>query len=96
MEFLSQVLPIIVYMLLIVVLVIGIIIGIKLIITMNKVEKVIDNVENKVNSLNGLFSIIESASGKITSVYDRVIDFVSGIVDRIFLTKSNRKEKDYE
>ena len=59
MEFLNGVLPIIIYILLIGLLIIGIIIGIKLIITMNKVEKIVNNVEGKVNSLNGLFNIIE-------------------------------------
>ena len=97
MVFLSQVLPLVVYMLLIVVLVIGIIIGIKLIITMNKVEKIINNVEDKMNALNGVFNIIEIASGRITGVYERIIDFISGIVDRLFLSKNSRKdEEDYE
>ncbi|MBQ6840711.1 MAG: hypothetical protein IJO63_01160 [Bacilli bacterium] len=89
MEMLKEVLPIFIYILLIALLIIGIIIGIKLIITMNKVERIVDNVENKVNSLNGLFNIIEVTSGKITGVYERVIDFVSGIIDRLFIGKGN-------
>ena len=63
---------------------------------MNKVEKIIDNVENKVNALNSVFNIIEVASGKITGVYERVIDIVSGVIDRLFIGKGNRKEDDYE
>ncbi|MBE6148412.1 MAG: hypothetical protein E7167_02835 [Firmicutes bacterium] len=94
MEVLNQVLPIVIYILLIGLLVIGIIIGIKLIITMNKVEKIIDNVENKVNSLNGVFNIIEMASGKITGVYERIIDIITGVVNKLFLRKG--KEDDYE
>ena len=89
MEMLKEVLPIFIYILLIALLIIGIIIGIKLIITMNKVEKVVDNVEQKINSLNGLFNIIEVTSGKITGVYERVIDFVGGIIDRLFIGKGN-------
>ncbi|MBE6155275.1 MAG: hypothetical protein E7164_00785 [Firmicutes bacterium] len=96
MNALSQILPIVIYILLIGLLIIGIIIGIKLIITMNKVEKIVNNVENKVNSLNGLFNIIEITSGKITGVYERIIDIVSGIVDKLFIGKGNRKEDDYE
>lgn len=96
MAVLNQVLPIVIYILLIGLLIIGIIIGIKLIITMNKVERIIDNVENKVNSLNSIFNIIEIASGKITGVYERIIDFISGIIDKLFIGKGNRKEDDYE
>ena len=96
MEILNQVLPIVIYILLIGLIIIGIIIGIKIIITMNKVEKIIDNVENKVNALNSVFNIIEVASGKITGVYERVIDIVSGVIDRLFIGKGNRKEDDYE
>lgn len=94
---LSQVLPLIVYLFLIIFLLIGIIIGIKLIISMNKIERIIDNVEGKINSLNGFFSIIEMTSGKITNVYEKVIDFVGGIVDRLFLSRKSGKDyEDYE
>ena len=89
MEMLKEVLPIFICILLIALLIIGIIIGIKIIITMNKVEKVVDNVEQKINSLNGLFNIIEVTSGKITGVYERVIDFVGGIIDKLFIGKGN-------
>ena len=96
MEVLNQVLPVCIYILLIGLIIIGIILGIKLIITMNKIERVIDNVENKVNSLNSIFSMIELTSGKITGVYERIVDFISGIIDRLFIGNSSRKEDDYE
>ena len=95
MEFLSQVLPIFVYIFLIIFLVVGIIIGIKLIITMNKVDRIVNNIEEKINSLNGLFNIIEMTSSKITGVYASLIDFIGGIVDKLFLAKNNRKDDEY-
>ena len=48
MEFLLQFLPIVIYFLLIIILVIGIVLGIKSIITITKVEKVVDDVNDKV------------------------------------------------
>lgn len=96
MGFLSQVLPIIINFLLIALLFIGIIIGIKIIITMNKVERIIDNVENKIKVLDGVFSVLEIASSKITGVYEKVIDFFGNIVDRLFLGKKSGKDEDYE
>ena len=96
LDALAHVLPIFIYILLIGLIIIGIIIGIKLIITMNKVEKVIDNIEGKVNSLNGLFDIIETTSGKIANIYDRVIGFITHIVKKIFIGKKEREDEDYE
>ena len=49
------ILPIILYILGSILLVVLIILGIKLIITMNKIEKVVDDVNIKVNKLNNLF-----------------------------------------
>ena len=47
MEALSQTLPIIIYFLLIVLLIIAIVIGIKLITTLSKVDKLVDDVNEK-------------------------------------------------
>lgn len=96
MEALQQVLPIFIYILLIGLLIIAIIIGIKLIITMNKVEKIVDNVEGKINSLNGIFNIIDLASGKVSCIYEKIIDILSGTVDKLFFSKKNRRDEDYE
>jgi len=52
MDFWLSFLPIIIYILLIILLVIGIILGIKSISTIKKVEKVVDDVNEKVESLN--------------------------------------------
>lgn len=96
MEFLTDFLPIVIYFLLIALIIIGIIIGIKVIITMNKVEDIIDNVETKVNSLNGLFNIVEMASSKISGIYERIADFFIGIVDKLIFKKKERKEDEDE
>ena len=60
MDFWLSFLPVIIYILLIILLIVGIILGIKSIITVNKVEKVVDDVSEKVESLNGLFQIVAS------------------------------------
>lgn len=95
-DYLNAVLPIVIYVLLIVLIIVGIVLGVKLIITMNKVEKVVDDVQGKISALDSMFNIIEITSGKITGVFERVIDFVSGIVERLFLGRRERNEKDEE
>ena len=64
MDFWLSFLPIIIYILLIILLIVGIILGIKSIITINKVEKVVDDVNEKVESLNGLFQIVDFTADK--------------------------------
>ena len=65
MDFWLSFFPIIIYILLIIILIIGIILGIKSIITINKVEKVVDDVNEKVESLNGVFQIIDFTTDKL-------------------------------
>ena len=97
-EFLGSVLPIIIYVLLIIILIVGIILGIKTITTMGKVEKVVDNVSDKVESLNGIFSIIDFTTDKLALITDKVVDSVSGVISKLFKKKtkqvSTKKEEE--
>lgn len=93
MEFWLSFLPIVIYILLIALLIVGIILGIKTIITMNKVEKVVDNVNEKVESLNSIFSIIDFTTDKIASFTDRVVDAASGLMSKFWFSRKVEKEK---
>ena len=73
----AETLQIIIYFLLIIILIVGIILGIKSIITINKVEKVVDDVNNKVKTLNGFFSVIDFTTDKIVALTDRFVDLIS-------------------
>jgi len=93
MEFLQDFLPIVIYVLLIIILIIGIILGVKSIRTLDKVEKVVDDVNDKVQSLNGFFNIIDFTTDKLVTLTDRVVDGVSGLVSRLFFRKNKRSKK---
>ena len=93
LEFLGEFLPIIVYILLIVILIIGIVLGIKLIITMDKVEKVVDDVNDKIQSLNGFFSIIDFTTDKIALFSDTLVGFLSNGISKIFGIFSKKKKE---
>ena len=95
-NFLQVVLPLIIYVLLIILLIIGIILGIRSIQTLNKVDKVVDDVNDKVQSLNGFFNIIDFTTDKIVSVTDKVVEGVSGLIGRIFKRKSNKNDRSEE
>lgn len=96
MDFWLSFLPIIIYILLIILLIVGIILGIKSIITINKVEKVVDDVNEKVESLNGLFQIVDFTADKLVSITDKVVDGVSALASRLFLRKKKNKKEEEE
>lgn len=93
MEFWLSFLPIIIYLLLIVILVIGIILGIQSISAMKKVNKVVDDVNDKVESLNGLFSIIDYTTDKISTFSDMLVDGLSGIIAKLFHRKKKKEDE---
>lgn len=94
MEFWLSFLPIIIYILLIIILIIGIILGIKSIITIKKVEKVVDDVNEKVESLNGLFHIVDFTTDKIVGLTDKVVDGLSSIASKLFFRKKIKNRED--
>lgn len=96
-EFFQIYLPICIYILLIILLIICIILGIRLIGVMDKVDAIIENVQGKVNSLNGFFSVIDFTTDKISAITDRIVDVFSSLIGRIGRKKESKEmmEDDY-
>ena len=90
-----DVLQVILYILGSILLIVLIVLGIKLIITMNKIENVVDDINVKVNKLNGLFSIIDVTTDRLALLSDKVVDGISSLVRKIF-SKKKRKEDDID
>ena len=80
----NEVLPVVLYLLGSVLLVALIVLTIKLIITMNKIEKVVDNITVKVHTLDELFNVIGLVTGKVTAITDKVVDNVALLIEKIF------------
>lgn len=95
METLNELLPVVIYLLLIVLLIVAIIIGIKFIITMNKVEEVVDDINEKVKSLDKIFNIIDFTTDRISMISDAVINFITSKVKGLF-TKNKYKKEEFE
>lgn len=99
-EFFQAYLPIVVYFLLIILLIVGIILGIRLLGAMDKVDEVLENMQKKVNSLNGLFSVIDFTTDKISAFSDKVVDTISSFIGRFTRKKKKvyeeSEEEDYE
>jgi len=96
MEALGQVLPILMYILGSILLVVLIILGIKLIQTIDKANMILDDLEQKSKSLNGIFSVVDNFSNAIAVVGDRVVDGVTGMISSFFHKRKKKKDEEID
>lgn len=89
----TEFLTVLLYALGSILLVILIILGIKMINTMNKIDVVVDDINKKVKSLDGFFSIIDFTTDKLAMLSDRLVDSVSSLIKRIFKRKEDNNEE---
>lgn len=61
---------------------------------LDKVDRIVDNVEEKVNSVNGFFEMLDKTSYGISMLGDKIINLVSGAISKIF-NKNKKDEEDY-
>ncbi len=94
MEFLQQLLPIIIYSLLCVLIVVIIILLINVIITLKHANKLLEDIENKSKKLDGIFNAIDSVSSSFTGIGDKIVKFASKAFKNF--SKRKRKEEDLE
>ena len=88
-----DVLQVILYILGSILLIVLIVLGIKLIITMNKIENVVDDSNVKVNKLNGVFSIIDLTADKLVLISDKLVDGISSLIRKIFAKKKREDDE---
>ncbi len=93
METLHTFLPVILYIFGIALLIVMIILGIKLIQTVNKTNRLLDDIEKKMNSFNQLFHIVDVVADRFAFVSDRIVDILSGFVRKIFKRKEEKNDE---
>ena len=59
---------------------------------MNKVDRIIDDVDKKVKSLDGVFSLIDFCTDKISSLTNNLVDRLTNLVIGFGKKKYNNKE----
>ncbi|MDD4035717.1 MAG: hypothetical protein PHS45_00070 [Bacilli bacterium] len=94
MEILNSVLPIILYVLGSILIVIFIIIGVKIIRTMNKIDNIVEDVNEKVESLSKLFNIFDFAADRLSFLGDRITDKITAFIIGLFKKKKEKKEEE--
>lgn len=94
MDALYEFLPILIYVLLSVLLVILIVLGVKLIDTVNKTNAVLDDIEKKSKSLDGIFTTIDNVTDAVSMVSDKLVDGIAGLVGKLFSLRKKRKKEE--
>ena len=99
MEYLNEMLPIIIYFLLLVLLVVSIIVGIKLIFTITKVDELIDDVTEKLSSFDRLFNVINFTTDRFGVISETIISFITSKLKKLVKPKrkkTKREDEEYE
>ena len=65
--------------------------AIKILITLDKVEHTVDNVNSKLKTLDGVFHIIDSTTDRIVLVTDKVVEGMTSLLSNLFSTKKKEK-----
>ncbi len=84
MEILNAVLPVLLYTFGIILLIVLIILGIRMIQLLDKVDKLTDDVSNKVSSLDNLFTIIDKTADGISQINDKIVNCISSFLLSLF------------
>ena len=93
LDFLLQYMPILIYILLSILIVLLIVISIKVINTMNQVSDIVNDVDKKVKSLNGIFNIVDLFTDKLSSITEVISDSIVLFIKSVFKRNKNKKER---
>ena len=96
MDFVNVFLPMTLYICGIILLIVLIVLGIKFIGVLDKVDRVVDNIEDKANSLNTAFSLINKTTDSIVGIGNTVVGAVNGLVSRFTRKKVYEEEDENE
>ena len=95
MEMLSTVLPIVIDCLIACLLIAIIVLIIKVIGILDDVRLLVDNIIDKVNTVNGLFSVIKKIDRSVNGVAKRLVDIVESALSKV-PTKSKASDEEIE
>ncbi len=95
MEFLNVILPVLLYIFGIILLIVLIILGIRSIQILERIDRLVGDMEKKVGSLNGLFTIIDRTTDGFAIITDRFVSMAMNAISRLF-NKKNKEEDNNE
>lgn len=73
-------------------LVVSIILVIKLIKTINKINLLLDDINYKVEKLDGVFTIVDKTTDAIADINDRLVNMIVSGVSKLFKRKKRKDD----
>lgn len=86
-------LSVIVYVLLIILILVAIAVLVRTFFTLKKVDKLIESANERVDSLENLFSIMDSATDTFAFLSEKLVSVFTGAVSRLFKRKEGKKDE---
>ena len=96
MEFFTEVLPILINIALFVLLIILIIVGIRFMGLIDRMNRIADNVETKLNSVNQAVDVLSRTVNGIAGITDSIVSGVTTAIMKIFHKNKKEEESIYE
>lgn len=96
MEGLMEILPVMLYSLSIILVIVFIVLGIKLIGMIDKANDILEDVERKTKSLNGLFNIIDGVTDTLSVLSDTVVASITNVIGKLIPKKKKKERKENE
>ena len=93
MTCLLETLPVIIYFLLIILIVVLIAVSLKSYSILEKFDKFMNDTTNKMNSLNGLFSVVDKATDTISILSDKLVTVIVSVIQKFFTKKEEDKNE---
>ena len=92
MEFVNVFLPAVMYSLLIVLIIVLIILGIRMLETVTRINTLLDDLEKKMDSMSGLFNVMDFITTKVTVVTDTIASTIMGTIKSLVKKRKQKKE----
>lgn len=93
MEFLQELLPVILFSLLSILVIVLIILIINVIKTIKQVNVLLEDIENKSKKLDGIFNAVDSVSSSISNFGDKIVKFLTSTIKK---RVKKKKEEDLD
>lgn len=89
---LNELLGLILYISCIILVIVFIVVGIKLIKTLKKVDNVIEDVNEKIDKVEGVFDIIDKTTDYASSIGDKIISGISNFISALLRKRKGNDE----
>ena len=93
---LNIVFPVLMYTFGIILLIVLIVLVMQLIQILKKVDRIVDNVEDKVNSLNGVFTLIDKTTDSIALFSGSIVNTLASLIYKFVGNKKKKKNTENE